>query len=109
MFGTDFSLYQILAGAVGLALLYTIVQKITVGAARRKFMKEHGCEAPPAMPSSDPFLNLGLYRENVKLFGTRQFLPKVKERFLKYGNTYSVLVLGKNCKLRYPRHYLPPS
>jgi cytochrome P450 len=96
MLGTDFSLYQILAGAVGLYVLYAVIQKITIGAARRKFMKEHGCEPPPAMPSGDPFLNLRLHRENVKLFKTKQFLPTVRERFLKHGNTYSLMVMGKN-------------
>jgi hypothetical protein len=99
MLSANFSMYPVLAGIIGFYVVYYIVRSFTVAAARRKFIKENHCQPAPQYPSGDPILNLSMHLQNVKLFKTRQFLPEVRKRFQKYGNTYGLNVMGMRGRL----------
>jgi len=102
MTAADFSLWQIFAGVLGLYVVYYIVQSIKVGAARRKIIKENGCQPAVKYPSGDPFINLKLQLENVELLKKGEFLPEARKRFLKYGNTFAVNIMGKRGMFKPP-------
>ena len=91
----DFTLWYVLAGGLGLYVVYYIITAISVGVARRKIIKENRCQPAVKYPSGDPIIGLRLMRENIKLIKERKFLEGSRNRFNRYGNTFSLIVTGQ--------------
>lgn len=86
---------QLVLAGLGFFALYRLYFELTVGAARRKVMREHGCKPLPAYPHTDPFgvdlaLKIGKYEK------ARNVLQESQKRFLTYGNTYKLKIMGQN-------------
>ena len=84
------------ATGAGVVLLYYVYRYLTVEAARRKMIKQHGCKQPPAYPYSGPFgLRLAYYLfQRVK---EGKLLETIQKRFQTYGNTMTLQILGEKC------------
>ncbi len=87
---------QLLTACVVLGGLYYLYQELTVGASRRKFIRQHGCKPPRKYRHVDPVLGLDLFRANVKALRSHTFLQTLRGRFLEYGNTFQLILMGSN-------------
>ncbi|EGC48494.1 N-alkane-inducible cytochrome P450 [Histoplasma capsulatum var. duboisii H88] len=88
------SLIHVVVGAFGCFFLYQVYLYFTVGAARRKLVKEHACRPPPAYPHKDPIFGLDL---TMKLREHKQkhiLLQESVKRYRIFGNTFSLIGVG---------------
>lgn len=88
------SLIHVVVVAFGCFSLYQVYLYFTVGAARRKLVKEHACRPPPAYPHKDPIFGLDL---TMKLRGHKQkniLLQESVKRYRIFGNTFSLIGVG---------------
>ncbi|EEP76785.1 hypothetical protein UREG_01634 [Uncinocarpus reesii 1704] len=83
-------------GAVACFILYQVYIYLTVGASRRKFAADHGCQPAPAYPHREPIFGIDLALKLARYGKSKTFLEQARNRFLAYGNTYSLKVMGKN-------------
>lgn len=81
-------------GAFALLILNRIYYELSVGAARRKMIKEHGCLPANKLPHKDPIFGLDMIMENARNFKQGKFLEAGRERALKYGYTVQFNLLG---------------
>ncbi len=85
--------HALTAGLV-LILLYYVYHELTVGASRRKIVRQNGCRPPVKYPHVDPILGIDLFKINVKALRSNTFLREVRARFATYGNTFQSNLLG---------------
>jgi cytochrome P450 len=91
---------QALGGLVILYIIYRVYWELTVGAARRAFIKEKGCKPVPRYPMLDPILGLDLYLKNVQHMDNHTLLETNLKRFEQMGvNTFAVKLMGSPCFL----------
>ncbi|KAI9881253.1 MAG: hypothetical protein M1830_005539 [Pleopsidium flavum] len=83
-----------LTGGFVLILLYYVYHELTVGASRRKIIRENGCKLPVKYPHVDPILGIDLFRINVKAIRSHTFLREARARFGTYGNTFQSVFMG---------------
>ena len=86
---TQGAIWSVVAYAV-----YWVYWEFTIGAARRRMIKEHGCKPPKKLPIADPFLGLDLFRRNIKYLKKHKFLEGNEERFTRMGNTFQTHMIG---------------
>ncbi|EZG04409.1 hypothetical protein H106_05341 [Trichophyton rubrum CBS 735.88] len=79
---------------LGSFVLYRFALYVHTALARRRAAKEHGCKAAPAYPDFDPIFGLGLVFEAIKSNKHDTFLEDVRNRYLKYGNTFTSKLTG---------------
>ena len=95
-----FSLPQFVLAAVLFYALYYIHWELTVGASRRRMIKEHGCKPMRPIPELESPLNLivgwKLLSENLAAYKRHQLLQHVKERYGRLGNTFRAKALFDN-------------
>ncbi|KAI9811427.1 MAG: hypothetical protein M1827_005410 [Pycnora praestabilis] len=72
---------------------YWIYWELTVGASRRRIIKENGCEPPKKFPTYLP-LGLDLLRANLKAIKERKVLENQRKRFFATGNTMQLTISG---------------
>ena len=89
------STFQALLGAGALYLLYCIYWELTVGAARRRMIREKGCEPVNRIPD-DPFIGLRVFWNARKWFKEHTVMENMYLRFQKQGNTFAMKALGAN-------------
>lgn len=93
------SFTQCALGALVAYGLYRVYWEFTVGAARRRMIKENGCKPPKKLPQSDPILGLDLLYSALTALKKHTFLEETKQRFDKTGNTYHSHMSGKSATL----------
>ena len=79
--------------------LYWAYWEFTVGAARRRMIKEHGCKAAKKLPQMDPFLGLDLLYSSLRALKRHTFIEESKSRFDRTGNTFQSHMVGRNAIL----------
>lgn len=90
------TLFEAAVVATVLYLLYYLYWQLTVGASRRKIIREHGCKQPPRLKDWDPILGLGCSREGLRWLKDHEFLRGQLTRFAKIGtNSFQMKSLGK--------------
>lgn len=93
-FSQFLSFYGLLVGGMLIGLVYYVYNELTVGASRRKIIREHGCQPPVKYPHVDPILGLDLFWENMRHIKAKTFMSAQKERFATLGNTHEVNLMG---------------
>lgn len=83
----------VLFSAFGLLLL-TIVRAILRAREIRNFKLKHGCQPPVQIEQSERILGLGVYKTQMQAYKEHRVLQVGRERYLKYGNTWSLSLLG---------------
>lgn len=76
-----------------LNLLYI---RVKVHLARQKLKKQYGCEPPPSYHHRDPIFGLDLAIEIAKDGKKKRILEESRNRFLKYGNTLKLTLMGES-------------
>lgn len=89
------SLSQCAVWAVVAYGLYWVYWEVTIGAARRRMIREHGCKPAKKLPQMDPILGLDLLYSSLKSIKKHTFLEEIKERFDKMGNTFQSHMVGR--------------
>jgi hypothetical protein len=79
-------------GALGFFLLYQLYQYLTVGAARRKLIRENGCKPPARHPAAGLY-GIRIIAETKKKDKVRKVLENMQQRFQTHGNTMSLQIL----------------
>ncbi|MCJ1384487.1 hypothetical protein MMC17_007604 [Xylographa soralifera] len=88
------SVYQAVVGISIFSVLYYIYWELTVGASRRRMIKEHGCKPVVIWPSSDPLLGLDLFLSTRRALKEHRQLAKTRSRFAALGvNTFQIKIL----------------
>ena len=91
MFVSHVSLCQAAFSATILYLTYMVLQymywQLTVGAARRKIIKENGCKRPRRVPTKDPFFGIDILYESAKQLKKHNFLQWQSDLFSRLGLT----------------------
>lgn len=77
-----------------LLALYYLYYQLTVGASRRRIIRENGCQPPVKYPHVDPIMGVDLFVANVKALRENRFLPAMRQRFKTYGNTFQLNFMG---------------
>ena len=77
-----------------LAFLYYLHYQLTVGASRRRIIRENGCKPPVKYPHIDHIMGTDLFFTNLKALRANRFLPTMRERFATYGNTFQLKLMG---------------
>ena len=85
---------QALGGGLLLVALYYLYEELTVGASRRKIVRDSGCKPPTKYPHVDPVFGVDLFFANLKILKANTFLATLRQRFLTYGNTYQLNLMG---------------
>lgn len=75
-------------------LLLTLCERIARHFQIRKFKREHGCQPLVQVPQSERILGWNLYRSQVKADREHRVLEAGRERYLKFGNTFSLNLMG---------------
>lgn len=88
--------FDTLAGGLVLVALYYLYHEFTVGASRRRIIRENGCKPPAKYPHVEPIVGVDLFIANLKLIRTNRFLPGMRQRFMTYGNTFQLNFMGTN-------------
>ena len=68
-------------GVAALYLLYYVHWELTVGASRRRMIREHGCQKPVPLPDWDPIFGLGNIVTILRWSKARQLLANGRKRF----------------------------
>lgn len=90
------NLQTFLGGSLVLGLLYYVYWQLTVGARRRRIIKENGCLPPMKYPYKDPILGFDEFTRVVKAFKERRGLELILQRFKdKNSNTFQLNSLGQ--------------
>ena len=84
------SFAQIVTGLFTLLGLYYVYWQLTVGAARRRMIRENGCKPVRRLPTRDPIFGLDMFRQSLKNLKEHKFLQGGLERFRLMGNTFDV-------------------
>jgi hypothetical protein len=92
---------QFVAASLGFYALYRLYFELTVGQARRKMIREHGCKRPPVYPHVDPF-GVDIALKISKYEKARIVLEQAQKRFQTYGNTYMLKIMGLNSVYFFP-------
>jgi cytochrome P450 monooxygenase len=71
-------------------IFYNYLQRQII---RRKWTKQHGCANPPKYPHRDP-IGLDLFISNIRNAKNFRMLEGWKERWQKYGTTFSGMSMG---------------
>ncbi|KAK2808588.1 hypothetical protein FQN50_004620 [Emmonsiellopsis sp. PD_5] len=87
-------LLPIIAAWAGIYTLYRVYLYLTVGAARRRMIKENGCKPAAVYPHWDPIFGLDLVLNIVGHAKRNASLEAGQKRFHKHGNTYTHETLG---------------
>jgi cytochrome P450 len=86
------SIWQLLAGTFLLYAVYYFHWQLTVGANRRRMIKENGCKPIKHHPGlnslAERLFSTRVVRENIKSFKEHKLLEAAYNRFQKYGNTF---------------------
>lgn len=95
---TSLDLLQLAVGAIFLYAVYYLHWQLTVGANRRRMIKENGCKPIKHHPGLNSYteriFGTKLIRENIKAFNEHRLLETAMGRFQKYGNTFEANRLG---------------
>ena len=86
--------YKTLAAGLLLVTFYYLYRQLTLGASRRRIIRENGCKPPAKYPHIEPFLGVDLFYTNVKALRANVFLPTMCERFKTYGTTFQLNLMG---------------
>lgn len=91
----DIHLLHLILAGLGFFALYRLYFELTVGAARRKMIRDHGCKPVPVYPHVGPFgvdfaLKISKYEKS------RVNLEEAEKRFRLLGNTYKFKIMGTN-------------
>jgi hypothetical protein len=89
----DISPLELVLGGLGFFALYRLYFELTVGMARRKMIKKHGCKPVPTYPHIDPF-GVDLALKVSKWEKARTLLEEAQKRYRRYGNTYKLRIMG---------------
>jgi len=98
-----FSLTRALLALVGLFFVKQIYDYLTVGAARRRMIKEHGCKPAPFYPHKDPIFGFDLLMTNIAAIKQGTFLQLLNKRFYDVGSTLRLKLVGRTGE-RTPGH-----
>jgi len=60
----------------------------------KRFKQKHGCEPPVYYEQSERIVGWGLYKSQMKASKEHRLLQAGRERYLKYGNTLSLSLMG---------------
>lgn len=92
------SLLNLLVGSVAIYAIYYIHWQFTVGANRRRLIREHGCKPIKLHPGLNSplerLLGISTFRAIRKASKEDKLLELSYERFQRYGNTLTISVLG---------------
>ena len=90
------NVYQAVLGIAILSILYYVYWELTIGASRRRMIKEHGCKPVVKCPSSDPILGLDVFFSNRTALKEHRQLAKTRERFTSLNvNTFQIKMLAQ--------------
>ncbi|MCJ1398937.1 hypothetical protein MMC11_002138 [Xylographa trunciseda] len=90
------NVYQAVLGISVFWILYYVYWEFTVGASRRRIIKEHGCKPPLARSTSDPFLGIDLILENRRALKEHRILAHTRARFAALKvNTFQIKYLAQ--------------
>ena len=82
--------------SAGLYLLYYIHWQLTIGASRRRLVKQHGCKPIKWLPVTDRILGIDFLWANRKIIREHSALETTRKRFIELGtNTVQLAVLGQ--------------
>ena len=79
--------------------LYRVYWEFTIGAARRRMIKEHGCKPAKKLPVMDPIFGLDLLYSSLGALKRHTFMEETQARFNEMGNTYQSHMVGKTAIL----------
>ncbi|MCJ1306625.1 hypothetical protein MMC25_000268 [Agyrium rufum] len=85
-------------GLIAATVLYGIYYaywQLTVGAAQRKIIAEHGCKPVNPLPQWETIIGWDLFNANRQAIKEKRLLSTNLKRFLDYGRTWQVRVLGR--------------
>ena len=82
--------------SAGLYLLYYIYWQLTIGASRRRLVKQHGCKPIKWMPVTDRILGIDFLWSKRKIMKEHSALETTRKHFIELGtNTIQLAVLGQ--------------
>jgi hypothetical protein len=81
--------YIIICFAI-LAVGKKILRRIEI----RRLKRQHGCQDPVKVEQSERIVGWGMYKTQMKAFKEHRVLQTGRERYLKYGNTWSLTIMG---------------
>lgn len=91
-------LFQLVVGFLALYTVYRIYWELTVGASRRKLIKEHGCKPirkwPNLNPLVDSMFGWKIFRENMRAVKEHKMLELVQCRFESSDKTYCTKIMA---------------
>lgn len=87
---------RVLLCSAGLYLLYYIYWQLTIGASRRRLVKQHGCKPIKWMPVTDRILGIDFLWSKRKLMKEHSALETTRKQFIELGtNTIQLTLLGQ--------------
>ncbi|MCJ1431228.1 hypothetical protein MMC27_000579, partial [Xylographa pallens] len=90
------NVYQSILGISILYILYYVYWELTVGASRRRMIKEHACKPAVICPSLDPILGIDVFLSNRNALKEHRQLAKTRERFTSLNvNTFQIKMLAQ--------------
>lgn len=82
-------------GVVGVLVLYQLIIRLNLSRKRQAFAREKGCLPAPVYPQWDKVFGWDIFRQNIRAFKEKNFLPLSYSRFQQMGtNTYQFVALG---------------
>jgi len=82
--------FYVIACLITLVLTKKIWRVIEV----KRLKRQHGCQDPVKVEQSERVIGWGMYKTQMKAFKEHRVLQIGRERYLKYGNTWSLTIMG---------------
>lgn len=79
---------------VGVLVVVLLVKRVARYIEIKRFKQKHGCEPPPYYEQSERIVGWGLYKTQMKASKEHRLLQAGRERYLRYGNTLSLNLMG---------------
>jgi len=82
--------FYILACLAVLGLVKKTLRAVEI----RRLKRQHGCQDPVKVEQTERIVGWGMYKTQMKAFQEHRVLQVGRERYLKYGNTWSLTIMG---------------
>ena len=80
---------------IGVLFVVLLVKKVARCIEIKRFKQQHGCKPPTYLPQSERIIGWKLYKSQMKASREHKLLQAGRERYLNFGNTLSLTLMGK--------------
>ena len=81
--------FETILSLLAIAILRFTYNVVGSKISQKRLKRQHGCQQPARYHHKDPFLGLDDVWETLRAAKAKEFLPRIRRQYEKYGNTFS--------------------